>query len=277
MAEEQESGPDDSKALSAQSHDTGSAASQAKAGASGIPPVKPANRAIEEAVEDAAENPREPFGKPVSYAVIPAARARSSRYILLAASIALAAALGSFAGALSASGFAHFWPAASAKSNAPEASTLAAIKAELAELSTLKANLDGATRTANSQFTKITDRLDRVEHAQIDPATKTAHIADVIDRLEKRSAAAPETTGTVTPSSPLAATEAKSSAPDKILQGWIVQDVRAGRALILSRYGGVFDVTSGNIVPGLGRVETIKREDGQWVVVTARGLITSGR
>jgi hypothetical protein len=28
-------------------------------------------------------------------------------------------------------------------------------------------------------------------------------------------------------------------------------------------------------LPGVGRVEGIKRQDGQWVVVTARGLITS--
>jgi hypothetical protein len=29
------------------------------------------------------------------------------------------------------------------------------------------------------------------------------------------------------------------------------------------------------MIPGLGRVETIKRQDGQWIVVTARGLISS--
>jgi hypothetical protein len=46
---------------------------------------------------------------------------------------------------------------------------------------------------------------------------------------------------------------------------------------VLSRFGGVFDVSSGSVLPGLGRVETVKREDGQWVVVTARGTITSGR
>jgi hypothetical protein len=35
-------------------------------------------------------------------------------------------------------------------------------------------------------------------------------------------------------------------------------------------------VRAGTSIPGLGRVEAIKRQDGAWVVVTARGLITSG-
>jgi hypothetical protein len=206
-----------------------------------------------------------------------APRAHSSRFALLAASVAVVAALGSFVGSLSASGFVHFWPAAAARSNATEASAasaLAAIKAELAELSTLKANLDGATRSANGQFAKIADRLDHVERAQTDPATKIAHIADTVDRLDKRSAAAPETTGTIA-AGQAPATEPKL--PDRILADWIVRGVRGGRALVFNRYGGVFDVASGNILPGLGRVETIKREDGQWIVVTARGVITSGR
>jgi hypothetical protein len=39
----------------------------------------------------------------------------------------------------------------------------------------------------------------------------------------------------------------------------------------------VFVVGTGGSLPGLGRVEAIKRQDGQWVVVTARGTITSGQ
>lgn len=63
--------------------------------------------------------------------------------------------------------------------------------------------------------------------------------------------------------------------PDKVLPDWIVQGVQDGRALVENRYGGVFDVAAGSVLPGLGRVETIKRQDGEWIVVTARGLITS--
>jgi len=61
------------------------------------------------------------------------------------------------------------------------------------------------------------------------------------------------------------------------LQNWTVDDVQNGRVLIESRYGGVYDVGIGRILPGIGRVDTIKRQDGRWVVLTARGTVTSGR
>jgi hypothetical protein len=199
---------------------------------------------------------------------------RSPRFALLAASIALAALFGAFVGSLSASGFAHFWPAGDSHSSTSEAGASPAVKADLTELAALKTNLEGAIRNANGQLAKIAERLDHVERAQIDPATKIAHIADTVDRLDKRGAASSEITGTIPPTQPPAG-EAKP--PERILQDWIVEDVRRGRALVLNRYGGVFDVSSGSVLPGLGRVETIKREDGEWVVVTARGLITSGR
>ncbi len=235
---------------------------------------------IEMVGEAASEPAAEPVGEPAALA----APARSSRFALLAASVALAAALGSIGGSLSAVGFAHLWPVAAPRSGTAEANALQAMKSELAELSALKANLDGAMRSANGQFAKIADRLDHVERAQIDPASKIAHIAEAIDRLERKSVtasaapaapAAPETTGSVASSPPATPTETKL--PDRVLQNWIVQDVRGGHALVESRYGGVFDVTAGSVLPGLGRVETIKRQDGQWVVVTARGAITSGR
>ena len=64
---------------------------------------------------------------------------------------------------------------------------------------------------------------------------------------------------------------------DRILQDWVVQDVQNGRALVESRYGGMFDVGAGSMLPGVGRVDAIKRQDGQWLVLTERGTITSGR
>ena len=54
-----------------------------------------------------------------------------------------------------------------------------------------------------------------------------------------------------------------------------MQDVRGGRALIVSRYGAIFDVAAGSVLPGLGRVEAIKRQDGKWVIVTAHGVIAN--
>jgi hypothetical protein len=232
--------------------------------------VSPKLDGSEEAVEGDKET-SESFG--ASDASVPLSR--SYRFTVLAASLAIAAAIGSMVGALSASRLASVKAAPAASANIAQANTLQAIKAELAELSALKASLEGATRSANGQFAKLADRLDRVERAEIEPATKIAHLVDTVDRLEKRSAAAAETTGSIASSQSAAPTEAKL--PDRVLQDWIVQEVRGGRALVASRYGGVFMVASGSMLPGLGRVETIKRQDGQWVVVTGRGVITSDR
>ncbi len=229
---------------------------------------------VADAPSEAAEEPAAAGG-----AAAVAAPARSSRFALLAASLALAAGLGALVGSLSASGLAHLLPVAAAapKSGVAEANALQAVKAELAELSALKASLDGVARNANGQFAKIVDRLDRVERAQIEPAAKIAHMAEAIDRLEKKNvlaaaSAAPETTGAIGNKQP--AVSAETKLPDKILQNWVVQDVRRGRALVENSYGGVFAVAAGSVLPGLGVVESIKRQDGQWVVVTARGVIT---
>lgn len=204
-----------------------------------------------------------------------AALARRSRFALLAASVAVAAVFGSFAGALTASGIGHFMPAnAAAPASADAQDVVRALKAQIAELSSIRADLDNAARSANGQFARIADRLDHVERAQIDPGVKLAHIAETVDRLDKQITAAPETTGSIKQGD-VPAGDPKLT--DRILEGWVVQDVQGGRALVESRYGGMFDVGAGSVLPGIGRVDAVKRQDGQWIVVTARGIITSGR
>jgi hypothetical protein len=230
-----------------------------------------------QSADAAHDEPYEPSGKPTN----DAAPSRSLRFAMMAASLAAAAALGALVGSLSSSGVARLLPAGSPNAtmahNGPQAA-----KAELAELSALKANLDGVSRNANGQFAKLAERLDRVERAQAEPAAKLAHIAEAIDRLEKKSVTAQaaaatttalETTGTITTNPPAPQAEAKP--PEPILREWIVQDVRGGHALVENRFGALFDVTAGSVLPGLGKIEAIKRQDNQWIVVTARGLIYS--
>jgi hypothetical protein len=191
-----------------------------------------------------------------------AAPARSTRFLMLAASVAFAAAFGSFVGSVSGTGFAHvFYPAGppstTAQANVDAAATaFAQMKLELSAL--IKADLDATSRTAGSQFAKIADRLDKLD----------------------RHFASADTTGSIA-SQPAGSSAAPAAEPpklnDRILADWIVHDVRNGRALIESRYGGIFDVGTGSVLPGLGRVDQIKRQDGQWLVLTAHGTITSGR
>jgi hypothetical protein len=209
-----------------------------------------------------------------SAAAAPSAQPRSWRFAMLAATIAVAAAVGSFAGSLTGAGVGRLMPEAAPITNTADAgSILRAVKSELAELSAIKSNLDGSVRNANTQFVAIAERLDRVERAATNPAAQLAHIADAVDRLNKINAA-PETTGSI---APMTAPAAEPKIVDRIVEDWVVQDVRGDRALVEGRNGSLFEVGAGSILPGVGRVEAVKRQDGQWVVVTARGVITSGR
>jgi hypothetical protein len=214
-----------------------------------------------------------------SAAAAPAAQPRSWRFALLAATIAIAAAVGSFVGSLTGAGVGRLVPEAAPSANTADAgSILRAMKSELAELSAMKSNLDGSIRNANTQFVAIAERLDRVERAATNPAAQLAHIADAVDRLNKINAT-PETTGSIAPmtTAPGTAPPADPKIVDRIVEDWVVQDVHGDRALVEGRNGSLFEVGAGSILPGVGRVEAVKRQDGQWVVVTARGVITSGR
>ena len=212
-------------------------------------------------------------------ATAPAAQPRSWRFALLAATIAIAAAVGSFAGSLTGAGVGRLMPEAAPSANTADAgSILRALKSQVAELSAMKSNLDGSVRNANTQFVAIAERLDRVERAATNPAAQLAHIADAVDRLNKINAT-PETTGSIAPmtTAPMTTPPADPKIVDRIVEDWVVQDVHGDRAMVEGRNGSLFEVGAGSILPGVGKVEAVKRQDGQWVVVTARGVITSGR
>jgi hypothetical protein len=203
----------------------------------------------DETVEETAEKPAEETA-----AAAAAAPANSSRFLFLAATVAFIAAFSSFVGSVSGSGFAHFYyPAAPAGAGTQVSADTTALQQMRAELAALKADIDSTTRGTNGQYSKIADRL---------------------DRLDQHFAAA-DATGSIASSTAPAPEQPKIN--DRILQDWVVQGVQNGRALVESRYGGVFDVGAGSVLPGVGRVDSIKRQDGQWLVLTARGTITSGR
>ncbi len=56
----------------------------------------------------------------------------------------------------------------------------------------------------------------------------------------------------------------------------MVREVQRGTAMIEGRMG-MIEVNKGDTVPGLGRVDAIRKQDGRWVVVTSKGLILSPR
>jgi hypothetical protein len=57
--------------------------------------------------------------------------------------------------------------------------------------------------------------------------------------------------------------------------GWIVRQVYKGTAVLEGPGGGVWKVSRGEVVPGLGRVESILMWGGHWIVATRQGLVSS--
>jgi hypothetical protein len=201
------------------------------------------------------------------------------RLATMAAVVALAAIAGALGGAMATvrlrqlSGDA----ASSAGNHALEAS-VARIDADL---SALKASVEHASKMSMSQFNKTSDRLDKLEKAQAEPAAKLARLSEAVEKLHASPAPAPaaatapqgaakDVTGSVTAAAPAAPKVEVARLPT--IDGWILRDVGHGGALIEGRRG-VYEVYAGDPVPGLGRIDAIRRQDGRWVVVTSRGLI----
>jgi hypothetical protein len=205
------------------------------------------------------------------------APARSNKFVLLAASVALAAAFGGLVGGLAAPGPATAPPQGPIATEETRAlrDSIAQIKTELGALRTA---IESGTRNTTTQFTKVGERFDRVERAQAAPAATLTKAIEALDRLERRvqpANASADVTGSVA-AQPVAAVPTPPARP-AIVEGWVVRDVYRGVALLQGRRLGTIEVEAGDSIPGVGRIESIKRQDGRWVVVTPKGLITSTR
>ena len=209
-------------------------------------------------------------------------RSRLPAYAPLAASIALAAVIGALTAAAATSALLKDSTAATA-SSAAETSALQATVAQLnGEIAALKTGLGTAQRSATAQLGKLTERLDRAEKAQAEPGAKLARLTETVDRLEKRqqqAAAAPAVSANVTASSDPDITGSinpyKEESRPPIAEGWRLRDFYSGRAVVEARNGMLFEVGPGSNLPGLGRVEAIKRENGRVVVVARNGVIVA--
>ena len=210
------------------------------------------------------------------------------RFAAAAAALALAIVAGALGGALASAGFGHLVGMAEATSPANGALEAAMARID-ADMLALKADLEHTSKTGIIQFNKTSDRLDKLEKAQADPAGKLAKLTEAVDKLRAAPAVAPaavvaasaapkDVTGSLAPlqTAPASAAAAPKVEVGKLppVEGWVLTDVGYGGALIENRRGS-YEVYAGDSVPGLGRIDAIRRQDGRWVVVTSKGLITS--
>ncbi len=214
----------------------------------------------------------------------PAKGAGKRRFAAMAAMLALAVVAGAAGGALATIGLMHLTETAAAR--APNTALETSVARIEADITALKAGLEQTSKASLSQLNKTSDRLDRIEKAQAEPAAKLAKLSEAVDRLRAVApAAAKEITGSVTPpagaqalpmpqASPAAAAPKTEVGRLPTVEGWVLRDVGRGSALIEGRTG-LYEVYAGDPVPGLGRVDAIRRQDGRWVVVTSKGLIVA--
>jgi hypothetical protein len=249
-------------------------------------PIEIARAAAEKFEESKSKGPHDaaPGSREIMLMGAPAAARASrrfSKFTLLAAAVVLAAAFGATAGVLATSGLARLAgePAPAAQALAAQAlaaeppalqTTLTQLRSEVAAL---KASVDATGRNAGTQYSKLVERFDRVERAQ-----SGANKSDAALPKDTAKDTPKETTGSITPPSTAAAPLPPAPVPASgTVPGWAVRDVYRGVAMLQSRVGGMVEVEPGDVLPGLGRIEAIRRQDGHWVVITSKGMITSMR
>ncbi len=155
----------------------------------------------------------------------------------------------------------------------------------------LRTAVDQSSKATNDRFGRFAENLDRIERvsssstakldklaqvqAQVQPQVQTPAQAMVQSQPASQqgpmmaSVAAPEFTGSVP-------APERMSAPRKTIKGWSVRQAYEGIA-ILQGPNGVVEAVLGQQVPGLGRIEEIRNENGRLVVEASGGVIYSSR
>ena len=245
------------------------------------PSISPAGPLTEPAADPvAAAAPAAPVAEPLA-AATPAAwpktnlfklRPRQKRQAAMAATVAIAGALGAIVGAAASGAF--------ASKPAPHVNVATfddhkALEQQVARLNSqvtaLKSNLEVANKMSTAQIAKINERAERIER-------------NVTAELVTGSISAPQTVAvpaatplpTARPAPRIAAPQIQQPGRPQIVQDWAIREARDGYVYVQG-HGDIYQVVPGAPLPGLGPVESIKRQDGRWVVTTPRGIIVSMR
>ncbi|NEW88660.1 hypothetical protein DU475_15490 [Rhodopseudomonas sp. WA056] len=203
----------------------------------------------------------------------------------VAAAVILAAIAGAVGGALATASLSHRSDAETTAASAQVKTLDAQVTQLQGELSAIKAEIERSTKLSSAQIGKTADRLEKLEKAQAEPAAKIAKLTETVEKLRTAQAqppappvpanvaavAAKDVTGSITPKP-----EPAKSQPGRLptIEGWVLRDVYDGGAVVEGR-SGTYEVYAGDPLPGVGRVDAIRRQDGRWVVVTSRGLIVA--
>ena len=240
-------------------------------------------------------------------------RLRARHAMRLAASVAIAAVVGATAGALSTLAVQGFHGAANdTRISSADISRLdqelAALKstaeasrksagAELAKVTERLGRAERAQSEPAAKLAKLTETVDRLERRSTTSFTTAASLGTpsvgTTSLGTPPSIGAPSTlpaagdiTGSIPTPSPRSLpqgearhlpppqTEATAAPKPPVVEGWTLRNVYDGVALVQGRFG-LIEVEPGDVIPGVGRIDNIRRQDGRWVVVTSKGLIVA--
>ena len=191
-------------------------------------------------------------------------RPRHKRYALLAASVTFAAALGAVVGALASGGFST--PARPDVAAVEENKAMQQSIARLGkEITTLKTSLEQANKSAHTQIAKISERLEHATEEVTGSISAPQMTAPVLTPLPSPR-----------PAQRFAAVDPPPPARPSVVAGWTIRDIRNGYVYV-ENHGELYQVVLGAPLPGLGPVQSVKRQDGRWVVLTPKGIIVSMR
>lgn len=277
-------------------------------------PVSVADKPSVEAAEPPAETPAEhPAETPAQVAAKPASARRLPHRLALAAALTAALGLGWAAGyAVTAIGkpapspaqqaiLAIDWTGLAAGVQKAQADSLRMatdLQALKGTLAGLKDSVERSKQEAAGRFGQIADRLERGQKADQDVAARLASLAERLEKGEREAAtklaALAERLDRIDPGLKTGSIAEAKHEPAKIegrpepkleqakaapkpaaVEGWVLREVYDGVALVEGRNKRLVEIAPGELLPGVGRVESIERRGRSWVVVTTRGIITS--
>ena len=163
-------------------------------------------------------------------------------------------------------------------------------------INTVASSMESNQRQLVTKFQELSERLDRIERNAPAAATaglvsnKLEQLNERLDRIERSTtvvmarppapavatSAAPARSAAIEASTPSASPALKPQGPieTKKIPNWVVREVVNGKA-ILQGPAGLIGVSTGDLVPGVGRVQSIARQGGRWTVATNKGVISA--
>ena len=123
----------------------------------------------------------------------------------------------------------------------------------------------------SNKLDQLNERLDRIERSAavvMAPPPQPPAVA-TSPTSAARSAAIEAPTASASP-----ALKLQGPIETKKIPNWVVREVINGKA-ILQGPAGLIGVSTGDLVPGVGRVQSIARQGGRWTVATNKGVISA--